>query len=80
MLNGLALRPLLDGYRGSPAVDVASLEDLIARVGAIADAHPELAELDLNPVIATPSGAIAVDCRARVEARPPDRPWPATWD
>ncbi len=80
MLDALAIRPLLDGYRGAPPADLAALEDLIARVGALADAHPELAELDLNPVLATPEGAIAVDCRARVQPSEPVPPWPQTWD
>lgn len=79
LLDGLAIRPLLDGYRGAPAVDLASLEGLIARVGALASTHPELAELDLNPVLASPDGAIAVDCRARVAPGEPAPPWPKTW-
>jgi len=80
MLDGLAIRPLLDGYRGSAAADVASLEATIARVGAIAAAHPEIVELDLNPVLATPHSAIAVDFRVRLHEAPPPVPWPKTWD
>lgn len=80
LVDELAIRPLLAGYRGAPAADVAALEDLIARVGALATAHPELAELDLNPVLATPTGALAVDCRARVHPPTPRPPWPKTWD
>ncbi len=80
MLAGLKLRPLLDGYRGSEPVDLAALEAVIARVGAIAGAHAEIAELDLNPVIATADAAIAADARVRVHAAPPARPWPSTWD
>ena len=68
MLAGLKLRPLLDGYRGGEPVDLAALEAVIARVGAIAGAHPEIAELDLNPVIATANAAIAADARVRVHA------------
>jgi hypothetical protein len=80
MLDGLAIRPLLDGYRGAEPADVAAVEDLIARVGAIAETHHEIVELDLNPVIATPEGAFAVDARIRVRALPPRRSWPSTWD
>ena len=46
--------PLLDGYRGRPPADVDAVCDLVMRVGALAAAHPAVAELDLNPVIATP--------------------------
>ena len=58
--------PLLFGYRGAPPADVASLEDLLLRVGRLVDDIPEIAELDLNPVIASPSGAVAVDAKVRL--------------
>ena len=60
--------PLLTGYRGSPPVDIAALEDLLLRIGTLAVTVPELAELDLNPVIATPGGVALVDGRCRIEA------------
>ena len=41
------------------------------RVGALAATHPAIAELDLNPVIATPDGALVVDARVRLEAPAP---------
>lgn len=59
---------LLMGHRGSEPVDLAALEDLVLRVGRMADSVPELAELDLNPVIARPDGAFIVDARARVQS------------
>jgi acetate---CoA ligase (ADP-forming) len=77
MVRSLASFPLLDGYRGAPKVDVAALEDLVRRIGALADNHPEVIELECNPVMVTPDGAITVDARARVEAAAPPRPWPA---
>ena len=40
------------------------------RVAALADAHPELAELDLNPLVAGPDGAVAVDARVRLAEAP----------
>jgi acetate---CoA ligase (ADP-forming) len=77
MLRGLATFPLLDGYRGSRPVDVAALEDVIVRLAALAGAHPEVIELDCNPVIVDPHGAVVVDARVRV-APPAGRPaWPA---
>lgn len=48
--------PLLFGYRGAETMDVAALEDLLLRVSRLADDLPELARLELNPVLATPSG------------------------
>ena len=59
---------LLAGFRGAPAADVAAVADLLLRVGRLADDFPEVAELDLNPVIAGPQGAVAVDARVRVAA------------
>jgi acyl-CoA synthetase (NDP forming)/GNAT superfamily N-acetyltransferase len=59
---------LLTGYRGSPAVDTAALEELLLRVGLMAEAHPEIVELDLNPVIAGPDGVVAVDAKLRLAA------------
>jgi acyl-CoA synthetase (NDP forming) len=61
--------PLLFGYRGAPPTDVAALENLLLRVARLADDVPELAEMDLNPVIVSVSGAIAVDVRMRVAPR-----------
>jgi acetyl coenzyme A synthetase (ADP forming)-like protein len=59
--------PLLTGYRGSTPVDMDALEDLLRRIGTLAATVPELAELDLNPVIATPGGIALVDGRCRIE-------------
>jgi len=79
MLRGLRTFPLLTGFRGAPPVDLARLEELLLRVSALVDAHDEIAEMDLNPVIAGPSGALAVDFRVRIQSSPPHRPWPRTW-
>jgi len=73
MVCGLRTFPLLDGFRGGPHADLAALEDVVVRVGWLAANHPEIAELDLNPVVASPDGAVAVDARVRVE-RPARRP------
>jgi hypothetical protein len=43
------------------------------------EAHHEIAELDLNPVMATPEATLIVDARVRVDALPPKAPWPSTW-
>ena len=61
MLEALRGAPLLDGFRGQPAVDRDAVCDLIVAVGRLAAARPEIVELDLNPVIATQEGATIVD-------------------
>jgi acyl-CoA synthetase (NDP forming) len=67
MVRSLATFPLLEGYRGAPKADVAALEDLLLRVSAMVEAHPEIAELDCNPVTVLPDGAVVVDARIRIE-------------
>jgi acetyl coenzyme A synthetase (ADP forming)-like protein len=66
MVRSLATFPLLEGYRGAPKADVAALEDLLLRVSAMVEAHPEIAELDCNPVMVLPDGAVVVDARVLV--------------
>jgi acyl-CoA synthetase (NDP forming)/GNAT superfamily N-acetyltransferase len=70
MLHELRSAPLLTGYRGRPPLAVAAVEDLLLRVGLLADEVPELAELDLNPVIATGSTVTAVDVKVRLAPLP----------
>jgi acyl-CoA synthetase (NDP forming) len=60
--------PILTGYRGSTPADTAALEDLMLRLGLLAEQLPEVAELDLNPVIAGTDGVLAVDAKLRLEA------------
>lgn len=72
MWRGLRGAPLLTGYRGTQPVDTAALEDVLMRVGRLADEVPEIAELDLNPVLATPRGAVAVDAKLRLVAVGPE--------
>ena len=55
--------PVLEGVRGQPPADLAALEGLILNVSAFVEAHPEIEELDLNPVFAYADGVIAVDAR-----------------
>ncbi len=78
-IESLASYPLLRGFRGASPADLGALESLLLRLSAMVDAHHEIAELDLNPVLARPDGAIAVDARIRVEPAAPPRPWPSTW-
>jgi acyl-CoA synthetase (NDP forming)/RimJ/RimL family protein N-acetyltransferase len=65
--------PLLFGYRGAPPADVAALEQLLLRVARLVDDIPEIAELDLDPVIVNADGAVPVNARVRLT---PSRPQP----
>jgi acyl-CoA synthetase (NDP forming)/GNAT superfamily N-acetyltransferase len=66
MIREIRAAPLLLGHRGTPAVDTGALADVLLRVSRLADDIPEVAELDLNPVIARPAGACAVNARIRL--------------
>ena len=55
--------PILQGARGAQPADLPALEALIVQVSQFVAAHPDIAELDLNPVFAYPDGALAVDAR-----------------
>jgi acyl-CoA synthetase (NDP forming) len=57
---------LVAGFRGAPPADEAALVDLLVRLSLLADDLPEVAELDLNPVLALPDRCVAVDARVRV--------------
>jgi acyl-CoA synthetase (NDP forming) len=72
MIRSLATYPRLDGYRGAPKADVPALEELVLRVSAMAETHPEIVEMDCNPVMVLPNGATVVDARVRLEPVRPD--------
>ena len=66
-LAGLKINQILKGWRGKPAADRAALIATIQRIADFVVAHAaEIEELDVNPLIATPDGAIAVDVLLRV--------------
>jgi acyl-CoA synthetase (NDP forming) len=67
MVTGLRASALLAGYRGQPAVDIDSLVQVLHRVSLLVEELPEVAELDCNPIIATPGGALVVDARLRID-------------
>ncbi len=54
------------GFRGAPPVDAHALEDVLHRLSRLAEDVPELAELDLNPILAMPDRVVAVDARIRL--------------
>ena len=63
MLDEIAGSEILDGVRGAQAADRAALASTIEAVSHLVSDFPEISELDLNPVFASDSGAIAVDAR-----------------
>jgi hypothetical protein len=66
-LRSLRCFPLLDGYRGRPGGDVEATVDAILAVARYAEANARsLVELDVNPLLVLPSGAVAVDALIRV--------------
>jgi acetate---CoA ligase (ADP-forming) len=64
---------LVRGFRGAAAADASALVSLVHRLSLLAVDLPEVAELDLNPVLALPDRCIAVDARIRLRARPEGR-------
>lgn len=63
MIQEIKGRPILEGVRGQPPADLAALQDTLLKVSKFVEEHPEIRELDLNPVFAYPDGAVAVDAR-----------------
>jgi acyl-CoA synthetase (NDP forming) len=75
LIHSVRATPLLLGYRGQPAADLGGLRDTLLRISRLAGDLPEVAELDLNPVIARPDGITAVDARIRVTSHAADDPF-----
>jgi acetyl coenzyme A synthetase (ADP forming)-like protein len=64
---------LVAGFRGAPPADADALVDLLLRLSRLAEEVPEVAELDLNPVLALPDRCVAVDARVRIAHQTPPR-------
>ena len=74
-LNGLLARRLmartrvwrlLQGYRGKPPAEIDAIVEVLIRIGQLAADHPEIRELDINPLLADAAGVIALDARLRI--------------
>ncbi|HUB21605.1 MAG TPA: GNAT family N-acetyltransferase [Streptosporangiaceae bacterium] len=63
--------PALLGRRGAPAADIGALKDLLLRVSQLAEDLPQVAELELSPVVARPDGAVAISGLVRIQAAQP---------
>jgi acyl-CoA synthetase (NDP forming)/RimJ/RimL family protein N-acetyltransferase len=70
MLRSLRCAPMLAGYRGSAAADEPAVLDVLHRVARLAELVPQMAELDINPLVAAPGGAFAVDIKLRLTPAP----------
>ena len=71
MLDELRMAPVLRGVRGEPPVDRLVLAQVIARFARLGVDVPELAEIEVNPLVVSPAGALAVDARARLAPEAP---------
>jgi acyl-CoA synthetase (NDP forming) len=69
LIRSVRAAPLLLGHGGSPPADLPALEDLLARLARLADDLPEVAQLELNPVVAAPTGTAVLAATGRL-ARP----------
>jgi acetyltransferase len=70
MIGEIRAQPLLDGARGRPRLDRAELAEILLRVSALVEAAPEIEELDLNPLVITDGGLVAIDARVVVGPGP----------
>lgn len=70
-VRALRVWPLLNGFRGAPPADVDSLEAVLVRLGQLAEDVPQVAELDLNPVLVGTSGCALVDVKVRLDTPVP---------
>jgi acyl-CoA synthetase (NDP forming) len=77
LICGIRGFPLLQGYRGHPAADIDALRDVLMRLSCLADEVPEIAELDLNPVMALAPGRGCSIVDARIRAQRVARPFDA---
>ncbi len=63
MIKEIKAYPILQGIRGQPPADIEALIDILLKVSTLVIDHPEIDQLDLNPIFAYPKGAKAVDAR-----------------
>ncbi|HXY19994.1 MAG TPA: acetate--CoA ligase family protein, partial [Gemmatimonadales bacterium] len=66
MVRAIRGYPLLEGVRSEPAVDVVALEEILQRVSQLAGEHEAVLDMDINPLVAFPDRALALDARFRI--------------
>jgi acetate---CoA ligase (ADP-forming) len=69
LLCSLACAPVLQGARGRPPLDLAAAAEAVAALSRFAAAHPEIAELEVNPLLVRREGAVGLDARIVLEER-----------
>ena len=67
MVKSLQAYPILEGIRGQEGIDIPTYIDILHRLSALVTLAPEIAEMDLNPMLGTKARILAVDARIRVE-------------
>jgi acetyltransferase len=67
MIKSLKSYQVLKGIRGQEGINIPDFQDLLQKLSALLEAAPEIAEMDLNPVMGNESGLFAVDARIRIE-------------
>jgi acyl-CoA synthetase (NDP forming) len=67
MITEVKAYPLLQGYRGQPPADVNAIVKILLSTSKLVMEHPEIKELDLNPVMVYAKGAKTVDARIILE-------------
>ncbi|MBN2467242.1 MAG: bifunctional acetate--CoA ligase family protein/GNAT family N-acetyltransferase, partial [Deltaproteobacteria bacterium] len=75
MLDSTKMYKLLKGFRGQPAADIEVLEEILIRLSRLVTDFPEIRELDINPLLATGTGAYALDARVVVGPSAKPAPW-----
>ncbi len=87
MIRETRISKLLAGYRDRPPVDMTALTETLVKVSRLIVRHPEIRELDINPLIADENGVLALDARISVadeKASPRKalaiRPYPRQWE
>jgi len=63
MIGEIRAQPLLDGARGRPVLDRAELVEVLMRISSLVEACDDIAELDVNPLVLTRTGLVAIDAR-----------------
>lgn len=71
LMRSVRAAPRLLGLRGARPADLAALRDMLLRVSRMVEDLPEIAELELSPIIAGPDNVQAVDGRVRIQAAEP---------
>ena len=75
MLESLRSWPLLTGYRGRPAANLDRLVEILMRFSYLVAEHPEIREIDVNPLLVTPEDVIALDARVILDRTHLGEPW-----